>query len=94
MTTRTPIETSAPVPSISAPVAENPSAKENLGQRLTREAADLGVPVSVIARAAGIDRITIYRWKKGACGPYQSTWARVEDVLKDFWSRVGGGRSA
>jgi predicted transcriptional regulator len=62
---------------------------ENPGEMVERECRDLGISVAQVAREAKVDRITIFRWKKGDTEPYWGTYQRVRNVIDGYWDRKG-----
>lgn len=57
----------------------------NPGLWVEQRCAELGVSVWSVARAAGVDRTTLYRWKKSGQRPYWDSFRKVETVLGSIW---------
>ena len=66
---------------------------ENPGVWIERQCEALGVSVTKVAREAGVDRATIWRWKSGDSSPKMRSFDRLRQVVDRYWDRekkVGG----
>jgi hypothetical protein len=63
--------------------------ESNPGEWVERQCAELGVSVSLVARAAKIDRSTVFRWKTGQTRPYWDSLQRVRSVIDSIWAEKG-----
>lgn len=58
--------------------------KERLGVALGRVCIALDIPVSAIARQAGVSKQTIYNWFIGSYDPRAGYKAVVESIIQDL----------
>lgn len=61
-------------------------AAEHPGRYIADQCERLGVTVHEVAKEARIAPSTVYRWLDGRTTPGWYAFARVERVLRDFWS--------
>lgn len=61
--------------------------KERLGVALGRVCIALDIPVTIIARQAGVSKQTIYNWFIGSYDPRAGYKAVVENIIQDLDKR-------
>lgn len=75
-------------PYFDAAKVDRPQPNQNPGDWVERQCEALGVPISKVARDAGVDRATIWRWRHSETSPYWGTFERVRTVINGYWDRI------
>lgn len=52
-----------------------------LGVKLGRLCIALDIPVSAIAKDAGVSKQTVYNWFVGKCDPHPSLTAKIQELI-------------
>lgn len=52
-----------------------------LGVKLGRLCIALDIPVSAIAKDAGVSKQTVYNWFTGKCAPHPSLTAKIQELI-------------
>lgn len=52
-----------------------------LGVKLGRLCIALDIPVSAIAKDAGVSKQTVYNWFMGKCDPHPSLTAKIQELI-------------
>lgn len=59
----------------------------NAGVWVEDQCRELGVSVRKVAMEAGVDRTTIYRWKRGVTDPRWQSIRQIHSVISGYWAR-------